>query len=533
MAKRAVKAKQPSKKQPSKKKTSGAKAVAKHQPAPEPRTVNIFISYATEDKELAAAVENILRVTFAFASLEVWRDAEIKLGANWVSAIDTALETTDVLLVLFTERMKASHSYTGYEIGYFNKSKQQQPQINGRDRIYIPLCVGAEIPETMHYIQGIKIEKDDVVKIIKTSASDLKATELGKDHPLYRLLDRISGLVAPITEKRDDVAKLISGSAHDLYKSIHEYLENRISSETFPERKIVIRTDTTPAVGDDGADLTKSTFEFIGKSFDIFGVPESASREFTWEELNARLEEPAATYMQGLRRLVGDVIQKTGENYFAVTTKSRDKAFRLFVSKISSFVNKKTEIHIYFVEMRSKRYGDQLTTQLLEAMSVGLRFRFLVLEEESEFRADRLGYVTMEEKDLKPRVGELLVQMDLITRDADAANLRDPDFLELIWGKGRESEQVVKDMLDTWTKARDELYATARAILSPDTVPFAQRKVRFVAALEQFSEWTEEMNREYTSRTMTILKSMIEKKLEKQLIIPDKARSPRPAGFAL
>jgi hypothetical protein len=442
------------------------------------------------------------------------------------------LDTADVLLVLFTERMKASHSYTGYEIGYFNKSKQR-PQIDGLDRIYIPLCVGAEIPETMHYIQGIKIEKDDVVKIIKTSDSDLNAKELGKDHPLNRLLDRIANLVAPDNEKRDDVAKLIAGSAHDLYKSIHEYLENRISSETFPERKIVIRTDTTPAVGDDGADLTKSTFEFVGKSFDIFGVSESISREFTWEELGARLEEPATTYMQGLRRLVGDVIQKTGENYFAVTTKTRDKAFRLFVSKISSYVNKKTEIHIYFVEMRSKRYGDQLTTQLLEAVSVGLRFRFLVLEDASEFRSDRLGYVTMEEKDLKPKVSELLVQMDLIIRDADAANLRDPDFLELVWGKGKAGEEVVKDMLDTWTKARDDLYAAARAILSVDTPPFAQRKSKFIAALEQFAKLTEEMNREYTSRTMAILQSKIATKLEKRPNGPDQTRSARPVGFSL
>jgi hypothetical protein len=435
------------------------------------RTVNIFISYATEDRDLASAAENILRKTFAFAPLEVWRDAEIKLGANWVSAIDTALDSADVLLVLFTERMKASHSYTGYEIGYFNKSKQQRPQNAGLDRIYIPLCVGAEIPDTMHYIQGIKIAKDDVVKIIKTSDSDLKANELKEDHPLYKLLDRISSLVVPAKSKREHAGQLIAESAADLYKAIHEYLENRVSSETFPERKIVIRTDATPAVGDDGADLTKSTFEFVGKSFDIFGLPESPSREFTWDELFSRVDDLAATCLQGIRRLVGSIIQNNGENYFVATNLKRDKAFRLFVSRISTYINKKTEIHVYFVEMRSKRYGDRRTTQLLEAISVGLRFRFLVLEETSEFRADRLGYITIDEKMLKPKIGELLLQMDLLIRDAEAAQLRDPDLLELIWGKGKEREQVVKEMLETWTKARDDLYTSARAVLLQDATP--------------------------------------------------------------
>ncbi len=83
---------------------------------------------------------------FAFAPLEFWRDAEIKAGSNRVTAIDTALDSADVLLVLFTERMKVSHSYTGYEVGYFNRSRQLRPQNNGLDKIYLPLCVGAEYP---------------------------------------------------------------------------------------------------------------------------------------------------------------------------------------------------------------------------------------------------------------------------------------------------------------------------------------------------------------------------------------------------
>ena len=114
-----------------------------------PSRVNIFISYATEDRELVASIDSLLRETFEFAPLSIYRDIEIKEGQNWAKQIDLALQETDILLVIFTERMKMSHSYTGYEIGYFNRSIQQRPKGNaGFDRIYIPFCIGADVPDT-------------------------------------------------------------------------------------------------------------------------------------------------------------------------------------------------------------------------------------------------------------------------------------------------------------------------------------------------------------------------------------------------
>ena len=122
------------------------------------RCINIFLSYAREDRELVASIESLLKDTFEFAPLNVHRDVEIKEGQNWAKQIDTALQEADILLVIFTDRMKMSHSYTGYEIGYFNRSIQQNPKgPAGFERIYIPFCIGADIPDTMHDIQGVSI----------------------------------------------------------------------------------------------------------------------------------------------------------------------------------------------------------------------------------------------------------------------------------------------------------------------------------------------------------------------------------------
>ena len=112
-------------------------------------------------------------------------------------------------------------------------------------------------------------------------------------------------------------------------------------------------------------------------------------------------------------------------------------------------------------------------------------------------------------------MAELLIQMDLLIRDGEAAQLRDPDLLELIWGKGKEREKAVKEMVENWTKARDDLYVAARNVLVADSSMFSQRKADFIEVLHRFAEGTETMNREYTTRAMDVLGKQIKKRLER------------------
>ena len=252
------------------------------------RCINIFLSYAREDRELVASIESLLKDTFEFAPLNIHRDLEIKEGQNWAKQIDTALQEADILLVIFTDRMKMSHSYTGYEIGYFNRSIQQNPKgPAGFERIYIPFCIGADIPDTMHDIQGVSIGADDVYKVLKTKVDSGVEPVLDGDHPVVKLLTRISDLVMQ-TLGTANVGKStrITKQALVLYRIIHEYLQGRISSETYPERKLIIKTLNRPSFGRDGIDLTKSSVELVGDFSDIFDVTaaQTIGREFTWAE---------------------------------------------------------------------------------------------------------------------------------------------------------------------------------------------------------------------------------------------------------
>ena len=70
--------------------------------------------------------------------------------------------------MLFTNQPKSSHSYTGYEVGYFSRSKAQRPFIVADvERLIIPFCVGSGFPDTADYMQGVDINPNDIFSLIE------------------------------------------------------------------------------------------------------------------------------------------------------------------------------------------------------------------------------------------------------------------------------------------------------------------------------------------------------------------------------
>jgi TIR domain len=121
-------------------------------PATPPR-VYVFISYASKDKDLVNKIVNLLNETFPFAPLSIFLDVSvIEAGGNYAEAIAQALDEADILLLIFTGRKKASHSWTGFEVGFFDRSVRQRPKgRTGSNRIFIPFCIGADSPDMLHF----------------------------------------------------------------------------------------------------------------------------------------------------------------------------------------------------------------------------------------------------------------------------------------------------------------------------------------------------------------------------------------------
>jgi hypothetical protein len=147
---------------------------------------------------------------------------------------------------------------------------------------------------------------------------------------------------------------------------------------------------------------------------------------------------------------------------------------------------------------RSEAYSDPQSRRLLQAISIGLRFRSLVLEQQMQFTSEK-GYAVV-----RGAVIEILQQMDLNLREAVEADLNDPALLISIWGNDREK---VQDLMNLWEDTRKRLYLAADEVLSADdNEGFRPKKENFFKALLAFREDIETMNREFTARVLTKLR---------------------------
>jgi TIR domain len=485
--------------------------------------VTLFISYASEDKRLVDDITTLISDTFGMGSLVIRRDVDIKHGKDWVKSIDKALDEADILLVVFTDQMKSSHSYTGYEVGYFQRSIRETPTGSGGcNRTYIPFCIGAEIPDAMQHIQGVSISAAEAYKILQTDAGVTNNIVIQTDGSVVQLLNRLSDFIISSTSSPDDDYTLdtrrhkLDGRATELYNIAHSYLQNRVSSQTYPERKLIIRTPTKPKVSRNGADFSAATVELVGDFSNILEISQRQiiRMEHTWSEFGELIPaELRANLLLGIQKVAASVLSKDPDNYYLVPSAPYNKSYRLFVSKIITYVSKKTEILVYLVQMKTKDYGDPYTTRLLKSINVGLRFRSLVLEEESEFRWEQLGYPSVLPSQFKDRIAEMLMEMDLILNEVAEANITDPSFLIRVWGKGNESK--VKQMIDTWEVSLNELHAAADGVLnSIDDSGILRAKGPFLTALRRFSEDVETMNGEFTARVLHLLAEKMENALK-------------------
>jgi hypothetical protein len=94
-------------------------------PAPESgsyRPTGVFISYASEDHDIAEAIYQSLQALgeTIYDRIKIFLDSKSIEGGDEIRAdIKAGLKKSDFLVVLYTGLFKRSHGYTGWEVGFF------------------------------------------------------------------------------------------------------------------------------------------------------------------------------------------------------------------------------------------------------------------------------------------------------------------------------------------------------------------------------------------------------------------------------
>jgi hypothetical protein len=487
--------------------------------------LHIFISYASEDAVLAQAINGELKTVFSDVMIRTTLDTELKLGLDWRRRLEEALGTADILLIVATGRRKLSHSYTGFEVGFFTASKLISKEMTYFDseRLIIPIGVLEKSPETIADVESLNLDGALTPFLLDEDTLKNKEQFLTKmanesaQNPLRKLFSRLKEIVQtryPFDdEATDKFRQRARESADRLLTTFFDEFQQRVFIEKFPERKIIVRLPTNAPIESLGDLPSATTLEFTGGSFEVFKINAPPDRTITWDRFIKQMPQDPDTstsWTDIIRSLIVTAKKDDfAENRRLLASADRKRFFRLFVGRSVVYYSGIAELHIYVVEVKSRDYGDPTTTMLLKAMTVGLIYRSLFLEGElSEFSPQTIRATLP--RDLPRAVSELLQELDYVLWMSTDAGLSLPRNINILL-KGLERGGLERRVRE-WEKQKAELTSSALEVLRvKDETQLAAAKEMFENCLAAFCDATVPMNDEFLGNVLDNLTRIVKK----------------------
>jgi TIR domain len=401
-------------------------------PKSEPRILRIFISYASEDLQIASAIANAFRLAlgdvFAEINLDKWF---LQAGDEFKKQIETKLEKTDIFVVVYTGVEKQSHSFTGWELGYFDRIMKSSP-----DRKMIPLFLES-LPGTIAGIQGItlNIPRERLQVDLRDFESNLIVNE---DDPMCALIaqmqDQVDGIRAgagyskPVRDSSQDPVTRVK----EMKLQIFRYLKSTVETTLKPQKQITIKVKAG-SLHEGDTDLPPQA-ELVptgSGSMEIFGL---ADGQMTWEKFLQLTGDNK--FRDSWRDAITSVVMSSFpdrinvDNSQIIVSSDETKTYRLILTTATKYYNDNREFNVYFVESLPKPdFGDANTTSLLKGLELVCRFRFMFLENDSQFSSRNLLVNPIERF---PSISKgLLRELNLLRKDSREAGLDQPT----VWGK--------------------------------------------------------------------------------------------------
>jgi TIR domain len=486
--------------------------------------LHVFISYASEDAVLAQAINAELKTAFSQAIIRTTLDSEIKLGMDWRTRLEEALSDADVLLIVATGRQKLSHSYTGFEVGFFSASKRDREKMRhfGSERLIIPIGILEKIPEALSDIESLNLTgtltpflvDEDTLKNKQRFLASVE-TDAAKN-PLMKLFMRLKEVVQTLHPFDDDLTedfkRRARESANRLCLTFFDEFQKRVFIEKFGERKIIVRLPTNARIEAMGDLPPDTTLEFIGGSFEVFRINPPPDRTITWSDFIQQVptNDTTTAWTDIIKSLIITAKQDDFvENRRLIASSDRKRFFRLFVARSVVYYSGITELHIWVVEVKSRDYGDPTTTMLLKAISVGLMYRSLFLEGTSSEFSPETVRATLP-NDLPKAVSEMLQELDFVLWMSTDAGLMLPRNMTLIQG-GFERGELERKFRE-WDKLKSDLTSSALQVLrASNAAELDAAKAAFEDTLAAFCEATIPMNTEFLGNVLRLLEDIVRK----------------------
>ncbi|MDM0085721.1 toll/interleukin-1 receptor domain-containing protein [Variovorax sp. J31P179] len=466
--------------------------------------LNVFTSYAREDQKIAAAISSMLEDVFG-ENIFVFYDKEsLRPGESINDTIRDGLRAADTMLVISTGVMRTTHSWTGFELGFFSATHEQKPGETGVRGKVISICTYDDVPppeENRRYV-SLKIEKELVDADPVRAGKDIEIADT--DDLLQLLADFVLAIDGVnLNEKRarrDECKK----HARNFKLAVVEVFKTRVKEVRKPQKQFLIRYNMKNVEPSHDDLPAEATIISMGGAIGLFGVSnnEPSLVDVEANEIllvgardKGRLEAKGMAWGKLRNLIAGDplalhwgsalsqIVIAAGlptfeaDNSQIIITHGGEKRYRLILTTSTTFYDGTVEASVYLVEIpRRKDYGHQDTTLLLKGLDIVCRFRFLFLESQSDFYWFNVD--GWRPAGLPKMARQLLTELALMQTEAREAELHKPGS----WAAFVSLEDL-EAMMSKWTPLEAEIRKCCLQAIEPgaDEALLAQT----LAALKQ------------------------------------------------
>jgi hypothetical protein len=499
-----------------------ASAAATPAPAPVAPPVNpypragVFISYASEDFDLAEAVYQCIQalgesvfdwitIFFDRKSIEAGDEIRIDLGDN--------LEKSDFLIILYTGRLKVSHGYTGWELGFFQRLMEEDVARYGSTaRKIIHLYSGKE-PPTAEGILGISIDVDTSDLAGVRSDYEKKCVQSPDDpdilaKALLQITDRAESRLPPaLTEDRERLERSRQRRRALVAQTVIPALKGRLFDSMgmrvtrhLMEQRLVEFELPKPGDGESHTTLSDDTkLSPHGNALDIFGIP-NRDEPLTWKEfrmaLRARDSLGGSSVLLAIEQAVISAISVSDTDNDQIMEAINNQIFRIIVTRQVDYYNGIKIVHVYFIpKLQRTPLGNNSTSTILGFINVAAKYRFIFIEQDSNLSLESF-ILEPEPAKVQEKVRTLIRELLLIEEEARELKLGEVAAIRAYFGTDGTHLDTVQQLQHKWFDARSKLMAAAQKMIDVDArgPDFAVTRKDWQVTLESFRDTSEEIN---------------------------------------
>ncbi|HMM91134.1 hypothetical protein [Bradyrhizobium sp.] len=488
-------------------------------PVPKLNT-QVFISYAHEDTLIAAALE---KAFYALRdddnpNLTIVRDVHtFKQGGSLTGQIHDQLQESDVLFVIYTERLKNSYSFTGFEIGAFaNLIDRELKECQHTDKRTVSLYF-EEPPGPLQGLIGIKLD-------VSALDEKNKSAEIDPENALEKFFHELSDLIVRrkfialfkdklkeadlVNAQEGGRAEISVKIVPQLKLDLREALSSVVARHNIEQHFIHFEWDKTcPVPAQEVCDETKLTSGNT-KVYEIFGVlpfGKKASWKTFKDELCRKHPKNAPFVTEAIESAIKSAFDEGPVDNDQIFLSAKRQMYRVIVTRYFEYYDGTRSMHVYFIPFLSNPLQFDVDHALiLLRLSAHLRSKFLLPG--SSFHPERFDLYSKDFEAFTKQLSIATSTLQIIAATSHNAGLDEERNFEQFFGKSPQmSNAEIANLYAQWKAERDVLLDCAAAARnrSDDASVIDAWK----AALQRFVKFADPINKQMGERALKRLQN--------------------------